>query len=171
MYGITAISHHNGWQIAILGMLIVFSGLSLLSFTISQIPKILKIWEAKDLYYQHAKEHLKKVDPKSPVKKLVIPKYPRRRKDDSLPGDMELSPYRRDFADQIELLIEHLGQPFALPKLLELTISRGLVRPHPNINHLILLELIVPDDFGYYNWDQHRYQNLIKKSSHRSHDG
>ncbi|MBL0731242.1 MAG: OadG family protein, partial [Desulfosarcina sp.] len=41
MYGFEAISAYNGWSMSIVGVLIVFSGLVILSITISQIHKVL----------------------------------------------------------------------------------------------------------------------------------
>ena len=45
MYGIQAITAHNGWAMALAGALIVFSGLIVLSFAISHLHKLLKIFE------------------------------------------------------------------------------------------------------------------------------
>ena len=45
MYGIQAINTHNGWAMAIAGALIVMSGLSVLSFIISQLHKVLEVFE------------------------------------------------------------------------------------------------------------------------------
>lgn len=47
MYGIEAISAHNGWAMAIAGMLIVMSGLSVLSFIISKLHKVLGLMEKR----------------------------------------------------------------------------------------------------------------------------
>ncbi|MCF6246649.1 MAG: hypothetical protein L3J69_04730 [Desulfobacula sp.] len=45
MYGIEAINANNGWAISIVGITIVFSGLVTLSSVISQLHKVLAIWE------------------------------------------------------------------------------------------------------------------------------
>ena len=45
MYGLDAISATNGWSMAIAGALIVMSGLSVLSFVISQLHKIAALLE------------------------------------------------------------------------------------------------------------------------------
>ncbi|MBW1726140.1 MAG: OadG family protein [Deltaproteobacteria bacterium] len=39
MYGLQAIAAYNGWAMALAGALIVFSGLVILSFVISQLHK------------------------------------------------------------------------------------------------------------------------------------
>ena len=45
MYGIEAISAANGWAMACVGALIVFLGLSMLSFAIAQIHKLMPFFE------------------------------------------------------------------------------------------------------------------------------
>jgi hypothetical protein len=45
VYGIEAINAHNGWTMAIAGALIVMSGLSVLSFIISQLHKVLDLMD------------------------------------------------------------------------------------------------------------------------------
>ncbi|MEN8212519.1 MAG: OadG family protein [Thermodesulfobacteriota bacterium] len=45
MYGLEAINANNGWSIAVVGVTIVFSGLVMLSFVISQLHKILDLWK------------------------------------------------------------------------------------------------------------------------------
>ena len=43
MYGFEAISHHNGWVAAATGACIVFAGLAMLAFLISQLHKLLNL--------------------------------------------------------------------------------------------------------------------------------
>lgn len=45
MYGLEAINANNGWAISVVGVTIVFSGLVMLSLVISQLHKVLAIWE------------------------------------------------------------------------------------------------------------------------------
>ena len=47
MYGIDNITANNGWAMAAVGATIVFLGLVVLSFVISQIHKILELWEKR----------------------------------------------------------------------------------------------------------------------------
>lgn len=47
MFGLKAISAHNGWAMAVVGAAIVFSGLAVLAFVISQIHKLLGFWDKK----------------------------------------------------------------------------------------------------------------------------
>ncbi|NLB07971.1 MAG: hypothetical protein GX835_13565, partial [Desulfobulbaceae bacterium] len=45
MYGFEAISHHNGWVAAATGACIVFAGLSTLAFLISQLHKLVNLFD------------------------------------------------------------------------------------------------------------------------------
>ncbi|WP_300459313.1 OadG family protein [Desulfobacula sp.] len=47
MYGLEAINAYNGWAMAITGPLIVISGLAILSIIISQLHKIIAIFDKK----------------------------------------------------------------------------------------------------------------------------
>lgn len=47
MIGLEAISAHNGWAMAITGAIIVMCGLSVLSFIISQLHKIIELFEKR----------------------------------------------------------------------------------------------------------------------------
>ena len=46
MYGLEAINDANGWAMAYTGAIIVFSGLVVLSFVVSQLNRILGWWES-----------------------------------------------------------------------------------------------------------------------------
>lgn len=47
VYGLEAIATHNGWAMAATGALIVFFGLVLLSTTISQLYRIIDLFDKK----------------------------------------------------------------------------------------------------------------------------
>ena len=47
MYGLEAINASNGWAMAITGPLIVISGLTILSIIISQLHKLVAIFDKK----------------------------------------------------------------------------------------------------------------------------
>ena len=47
MFGFDNITANNGWAMAAVGATIVFAGLVVLSFVISQIYKILELWEKR----------------------------------------------------------------------------------------------------------------------------
>ena len=48
MYGFENITANNGWAMAFVGATIVFLGLVVLALVISQIHKVLNLWEKRD---------------------------------------------------------------------------------------------------------------------------
>ena len=133
MTGLEAISSHNGWAIAAVGISIVFTGLTVLSIIISQLHKALNFWDERGVRYQQMKEQWQKkegIDSHIPMK------------------DIEES------ARQFNLLTERIGEPFSLSKLLELSEKCGMSRPHSALNDLLLKKHIVPDGKGYYSWNK-----------------
>jgi len=53
MLGLEAIAAYNGWAMAITGTIIVMSGLSALAFVISQLHKIIGLFEKKEKTVPH----------------------------------------------------------------------------------------------------------------------
>ncbi len=144
MVGLEAISAHNGWAMSALGISIVFTGLLLLSFAVSQIHKILGFW---DNCYQR-------------IKKL---RQEKNRQDAATP-DLTLPHDVKESARQFKLLIERMGEPFPLPKLLDFSEKCGLLHPHSSINDLLQAKLIIPDGKGYFLWN-HEVEKNIKEGS------
>jgi Na+-transporting methylmalonyl-CoA/oxaloacetate decarboxylase gamma subunit len=56
LIGIENITSNNGWAMAAVGATIVFLGLVVLSFVISQIHKVLKLWEDREKYLDRFKK-------------------------------------------------------------------------------------------------------------------
>jgi len=56
VYGFDNITANNGWAIAVIGASIVFAGLVILSFVISQIHRILELWDKRGLRQTDRKE-------------------------------------------------------------------------------------------------------------------
>jgi len=69
-------------------------------------------------------------------------------------SDLAISQDVRRASRQFKLLIEWIGEPFPLPKLLDLSEKCGLSRPHSTINEFIKCELIIPAENGYYVWNK-----------------
>ncbi len=134
MYGLEAISNHNGWAMAVVGISIVFSGLLLLSLVISQIHKALELWENRKSHFKNMKELLQ------PKVKEEKPNY-------------NLS-FSRDVKESVYLLTKRMGDPFSLPKLIDIAKKFGLATPHSTINELINTKLIIPDGKGYFYWNK-----------------
>lgn len=138
MYGLDAISAHNGWHMAALGISIVFTGLILLSFTIAQLHNILRLFDNRDAYYMRIRGLFKKNNNKQEVSNSDL----------TLPNNI------KEAAGQCKLLIERIGEPFPLPRLIEMSEKCGMSHPYSTINDLILAGFIVPDGKGYYVWNQ-----------------
>lgn len=129
MTGLEAIAAHNGWNIAIVGISIVFTGLTVLSLTIAQLHKILNFLENGG--------KSKTIEVKPEQQECII-----------LPQEI------KEPARHFKLLIDHIGQPFPLPKLLEFAEKCGINRPHSVLNDLILSGAVKPDDKGFYTWNK-----------------
>ena len=133
MYGIQAINAHNGWAMAAVGWSIVLTGLTVLSFTISQLHKVLGLWDDR-------KNIIQKLKNRNPKK--TSPVMP----------EVQLSEDIQQAVGQFKLLTNRLGDPFSLPKLVDLSEQRGLTKPHSTINTLLTAKIIVPDGKGYFTW-------------------
>lgn len=136
MSGFEAISANNGWEYALLGVCIVFSGLVILSFVISQLHKLLGFWDNR----------------KSLIKTLRSRRKgpPSQAEPESIPVDH--SSTLAEATRHYRMLVDRIGEPFALPKLLSLAEGSGLHRPHAAINDLLQAGVILPDETGYYIW-------------------
>ncbi|HUV51133.1 MAG TPA: OadG family protein [Anaerolineae bacterium] len=150
MYGLDAISAHNGWQLAALGTSIVFTGLIILSLAISQIHKVLELWDERYAYYQRIKKFMQiKHRSEATVSDPVLPKNV------------------KESARQFKLLIDQMGEPFSLPKLLDFSKKCGLLHSHSSVNDLLQAKLIIPDGNGYFFWN-HDVEKNIKISTKTS---
>jgi hypothetical protein len=136
LLGFEAITDNNGWEYALLGICIVFSGLVILSLVISQLHKLLGIWDKRASFFEALRDHAKTIP--SPGKARTGPATP--------------SNSLAEASLQYRMLVTRLGEPFALPKLLMLAEKSGLYRPHATINDLLQAGIIVPDETGYYIW-------------------
>ncbi len=136
MFGFEAITNNNGWEYALLGICIVFSGLVILSFVISQLHKLLGVWDNRA---------------------TILEALRSRRKSALSSAQAELSPgplssTLAEASLQYRMLVERIGEPFALPKLLTQAEKSGLYRPHATINELLQAGIIIPNETGYYIW-------------------
>jgi len=138
LYGLDAITANNGWHMAALGISIVFTGLILLSFTVAQLHNILRLFDNRDACCKKIRGLFKKNNNKQEVGDSDL----------TLPNNI------KEAAGQCKLLIERIGEPFSLPRLIELSEKCGMSHPCSTINDLILAGFIVPDGKGYYVWNQ-----------------
>lgn len=137
MYGLEAITYHNGWAMAVAGVIIVFAGLVVLSATIAQFHKLLNFWEDKGLYYQRLSN-----------------RRTQNKTTDALMHDVEISPALRVSIRQYKLITSKIGEPFSLPKLVKLAALSGLPHPYSAINDFVKTGLIAPDGTGYFRWKE-----------------
>ncbi len=139
MYGFENISANNGWAISFLGVSIVFTGLTLLSLIISQLHKLLGVWESKN-----------KPPAKTFEKEAACPAVARtiqKMRLDHLPDKQQ------EVARRFQLLVCRMERPISLPALLHLAELVGMESPHSSLNDLLRKKVIVPDGKGYFNWN------------------
>ena len=139
MYGFEAISYYNGWSMAIAGALIVFAGLVVLSTTIYIFPKILMLWEKRQIEFE--KNHKMQMGDKLKEQQaLSLPKQ--------FPSDI------KEIANLYKPLIEELGETFYLADLYE--ISKKYDFPHPHITLAAFRdsEILIPHGEGVFTWNQ-----------------
>lgn len=143
MIGLENISAHNGWAMAAVGISIVFAGLILLSFVISQLHRILDIFERWHLLAKR-RNHKDRIKPVPGDE----PELPTEDKENALDANNTIEETIRNY----KMLSSRIGDPFSLPKLLDIAEQRGLTKPYSTINMLISSEVIVPDGNGYFVW-------------------
>jgi|TARA_B100002003_G_scaffold251205_1_gene293639 hypothetical protein len=137
LYGFEAIAAHNGWSMAIVGASIVFSGLVILSLVISQLHKLLTIWENKGTFFNRNKRT--SVNSTEEVLDLNLP--------GRFPSDIN------EAARLYHPLVEKLGQPFQLVQLYEVSRKKGFPHPHLTISLLRQAKVLVPEGDGVFIWN------------------
>ena len=140
LFGFENISANNGWGMAVVGATIVFAGLVILSFTISQVHKILKVWEQRDEYFKSAGKKARTAEPEA-VKAPA-------RASHHLPTVKELASIYRPLVDQ--------QQPFTIMQLFEISNKMDLPHPHLSIKYLQEAEILVPQGDGKFIWDNQK---------------
>jgi len=135
MFGIENITNNNGWAMAVVGATTVFLGLVVLSFAISQIHKILELWENRGK---------KKVHPEKPIEDKG-PAFQEKR----LPTAPELCSIYRP-------LVEQLKEPFQLIQLFEKTKEMNLPHPHLSIKCLQEADVLVAQGDGTFIWNKQK---------------
>ena len=138
MYGLQAIATYNGWAMALAGALIVFSGLVVLSFVISQLHKILIFFEKKAGYVDEDPE-ISDVEPPEDKPWISLPKQ--------FPTDI------KEVARLYKPLVEEIGETFYLSQLYEMSKKNNF--PHPHITFTAFREsnILIPDGDGVFTWN------------------
>ena len=132
MYGLEAISANNGWAMAITGPLIVMSGLIILAIIISQLHKLVAIFDKKAK--QTTEPPIKSKD------EISVPKI--------LPNDIF------ETAKIYQPLIDKLEQPFELRDLYKIAAQNNFPHPILTVNHLRGAEILISDGEGLFIWNR-----------------
>jgi hypothetical protein len=141
VYGFDNIVANNGWAIAVVGASIVFAGLVALSFVISQIHKILELWEKRGVL----KERQKEESPTDETQKIQGPLY----KAQHLPTVNDLTSIYRP-------LVEQLKEPFELSQLFEISNKMDLAHPHLSIKQLWEADVLIAQGDGTFTWNKQK---------------
>ena len=131
MYGIEAINHYNGWAMAIAGALIVLTGLSVLSFIISQLHKVVEVIEKRGV-------------------KKQVPAPPQ-----TAPADIvEERPALDIDALQADIrpLADALGGSFELHQLYAVAEEQEFPHVHLTIRSLREAGVLLPQGDGIFKW-------------------
>ncbi len=148
MYGLEAINANNGWAISVVGVTIVFSGLVMLSFVISQLHKVLALWEDPSKIKALFKAKQKKASPKELPEKQI--------------ADLAVfTESQKEVAKQFALLVRTMENHFSLPRLLHLAQISGLKDPCSNLNNFLKTKIIIPDGSGFFTWDKDMFDKTI----------
>jgi len=141
LFGFENITSNNGWAMAVVGATIVFLGLVVLSFVISQIHKILNLWEDREKIISRFKEKPRA----AAVHKNEEPVY----KSQRLPSGDEL-------IDSYRPLVQKLQAPFTLSQLFEIAIKNDLPHPHLSIQRLQDANILIAQGDGTFNWNENK---------------
>ena len=123
---------------ALAGALIVFSGLVVLSFVISQLHKILMFFEKKSVPVQQETE----------IPAVELP--------EDTPGFILPKPFPEDINEIVPLytpLVETLGESFYLSELYEILKKNDFPHPHLTLTVLRESKILIPDGDGVFIWN------------------
>lgn len=136
MYGLEAIQANNGWAMAVTGAFIVMIGLAVLSFIISQLHRIIELFDVLS-------------DRKS--KKLNAPKQTV-----GLEPQAALPPLSdlNETMNRFKPFTREIGDPFDLAALFQIFIHHDDPHPHLTIRSLREQGYLVPDGSGLFTWKQ-----------------
>ncbi len=133
MTGIDAITANNGWAMAVTGALIVISGLACLSLVISQLHKVIALFEPK-----------MEAEPIRPA-----PEKPQ------LPSvDVDILNDPATAARIYRELTSSLGDSFELSELYQLLKKEGLPHPHLTIRSLRESGFLIRNGDTRFKWKE-----------------
>ena len=126
---------------AVIGASIVFAGLVVLSFVISQIHKVLELWDKRSI----RQEDLKEAATASKAQIVQGPAY----KVQHLPSVNDLISIYRPLAQQLK-------EPFELPQLYEISNKMDLAHPHLSIKQLWDADVLIAQGDGTFTWNKQK---------------
>ena len=141
MYGIENITANNGWAMAVVGASIVFAGLVALTFVISQIHKLLELWDEREKYLKRFKRQVS---------------IPDEEKAEAPAQKEHHEPSLDELAGAYGPLVEQLEEPFELSQLFEIAKNRDLPHPHLSIKRLREADILVTHEDGTFTWNKER---------------
>jgi len=139
LFGFEAIAAHNGWAMALVGALIVMSGLTVLSFVISQLYRIVDLLEYRKRNHEKTQNGSQTGQMRDSQKFAI----PRRSAEDIM-----------ETATLYKKLVEQLGPSFQLSELYAVSNEHDLPHPHLTIKSLREAEILVPQGDGVFSWKQ-----------------
>ena len=137
MYSLENITAANGWAMAAVGASIVFLGLIVLSFVISQMHKILELWENRGARKSQS---------------IIQPGATEPAKSDAAVFKEQHLPEVSELSDTYGPLIEELDESFELAQLFEIAKDKDLPHPHLSINRLREAGVLVAQEDGTFTW-------------------
>ncbi len=140
MYGFHAITTQNGWAMAVVGALIVFAGLVILSSVISQLHKVLLFWEKRHPVFKNNHKMPEDNEPEE-ASALNVPK--------EFPTDLD------ETARLYQPLIEEIGETFYLSDLYEIAKNNDFPHPHITLTAFRESEILLPYGDGVFGWNPH----------------
>ena len=141
MFGLENITNHNGWAIAAVGASIVFMGLVILSLVISQIHRLLSLWEDREKVISRFKQQPAAVKPQETAEMDY--------------GDQRL-PSVEQLIEAYKPLIEKLEEPFKLSQVFEIAHENDMPHPHLSIQRLQEADVLVAQGDGTFTWNEYK---------------
>ena len=132
MYGLEAISAYNGWAMAIIGPLIVMSGLTILAIIISQLHKLVALFDKKA-----------KQTTEPPIKSKDEISAP-----NIFPNDILKT------AKIYQVLIDKLEQPFELSDLYQVAVQNNFPHPILTVSRLRDAGILIRESEGLFIWNR-----------------
>jgi hypothetical protein len=134
VYGLEAIQACNGWAMAITGSVIVMLGLGILSFIISQLHRVIDLFDGRS-----NRKSKKKADKDQTITPESQPQ---------LPPLSDLSETMKRFKP----LTHEIGNPFELTALFQVFVQSDDPHPHLTIRSLREQGYLIPNGDGFFTW-------------------